>query len=56
MGFSSGLILPWLPKQGLQVVFYSQNLIHINLLDNRGSPLSITFVYGHPDHAKRGVV
>jgi len=56
VGFSGGLILPWLPRQGLQVVFYSQNLIHINLLDNRGFPLSITFVYGHPDHAKRGVV
>ena len=25
-------------------------------MDDRGSPLSITFVYGHPDHTKKGVV
>ncbi|KAK7829332.1 hypothetical protein CFP56_029493 [Quercus suber] len=56
MGFSGGLILAWLPRQELQVVYDSQNLIHINLPDNRGFPLSITFVYGHPDHAKRGEV
>ena len=56
VGFSGGLILAWLPRQGLQIVYDSQNLIHINLLDNRGFPLSITFVYGHRDHAKRGEV
>ena len=26
------------------------------MLDSRGVPLSITFVYGHPEHAKRGEV
>ena len=56
VGFCGGLILAWLPRQGLQIVYDSQNLIHINLLDNRGFPLSITFVYGNRDHAKRGEV
>ena len=56
VGLSGGLILAWLPKQDLRVAFDSQNLIHVNLLDDRGSPLSITFVYGHPDHTKKGVV
>ena len=56
VGLSGGLILSWLPRQGLQIVYDSPNLIHINVLDNRGYPLSITFVYGHPDHAKRGEV
>ena len=56
VGLSGGLILAWLPRQDLRVVFDSLNLIHVNLLDDRGSPLSITFVYGHPDHSKRGVV
>lgn len=26
--------------------------MHTELVDNRGKPLSITFVYGHPDHSK----
>ena len=56
VGLSGGLILVWLPRQGLQIVYDSPNLIHINVLDNRGFPLSITFVYGHLDHAKRGEV
>ena len=56
VGLSGGLILAWLPRQGLQIVYDSPNLIHINVLDDRGYPLSITFVYGHPDHAKRGEV
>ncbi|KAF3962232.1 hypothetical protein CMV_013230 [Castanea mollissima] len=56
VGLSGGLILAWVPKQELRVVFDSQNIIHINLLDDRGRPLSITFVYGHPNHSKRGVV
>nr|XP_023892459.1 uncharacterized protein LOC112004444 [Quercus suber]POE60759.1 hypothetical protein CFP56_44118 [Quercus suber] len=53
VGFSGGLILAWLPRQSLQIIYDSQNFIHINLLDNKGFPLSITFVYGHPEHAKR---
>ena len=27
--------------------------MHTDLLDNEGTPLSITFVYGHPEYAKR---
>ena len=56
MDFSGGLILAWLPRQSLQVVYDSKNLIHIDLLDNKGNPFSITFVYRHLDHAKRGEV
>ena len=56
MDFSGGLILTWLPRQSLQVVYDSKNLIHIDLLDNKGKPLLITFVYRHLDHAKRGEV
>lgn len=26
---------------------------HTNLVDNRGTPLSITFVYGNPEQFKR---
>ena len=54
--FSGGLILAWLPRQSIQVVYDSKNLIHIDLLDNKGNPLLITFVYRHLDHAKRGEV
>ena len=56
VGFNGGLIPTWLPKHGLQVVYDSQNIIHINMLDNRGFLHSITFVYRHPNHAKRGEV
>ena len=56
MGFSGGLILAWLPRQSLWVIYDSKNLIHIDLLDNKGNPLLITFVYEHPDYAKRGEV
>ncbi|KAK9985961.1 hypothetical protein SO802_030912 [Lithocarpus litseifolius] len=56
VSLNGGLILAWLPRKDLRVVFDSKNLIHINLLDDRGIPLSITFVYGHPDHSKRGMV
>lgn len=56
MDFSVGLILAWLPRKSLKVVYDSKSLIHIDLLDNKGTPLSITFVYGHPDHAKSGEV
>ena len=46
VSFSCGLILAWLPREGVQIVYDSPNLIHINVLDNKG--------YGHLDHAKRG--
>lgn len=53
MGLSRGLLLAWMPRQSLKVTFDSAHLIHIDLLDNKGKPISITFVYGHPDQAKR---
>ena len=55
-GFSGGLILARRPKQQLHIIFESKNLVHTNLMDNRGNPLSITFVYGHPYHTKRDPV
>lgn len=51
--FSGGLLLAWMPRQSLKVTFDSTHLIHINLLDNKGKPISITFVYAQPDQAKR---
>ena len=56
MGFRGGLILAWMPRQSLTVEFASEHLIHIILLDNKRSPLLITFVYRHPDHAKGDLV
>lgn len=37
-------------------MFESKNLVHSNVIDNKGSSLSITFVYGHPNLSKREVV
>ena len=51
VGLSGGLILAWMTRHSLQINFVSNHLIHIDLLDNKGNPISITFVYGHPDHA-----
>ena len=56
VGLSGGIILAWLPRQDLRVVFDSKNLAHINLLDDRDISLFITCVYGHPDHSNRGMV
>lgn len=53
VGFNGGLILAWMPRQNLRVIYDSEHLIHIDLLDNKGSPLFVTFVYGHPKHSKR---
>ena len=55
-GLGGGLILAWLPGHNLQIVFQSNHIIHIDLLDTKGNPLSITFIYGHPEHSKRGEV
>lgn len=52
-GFSGCLLLGCLPKQNLRITFESKDLVHAGVLDNRGNPLSITFVYGHPEHSKR---
>ena len=56
VGFGGGLLLAWMPRESLKVVFDSKHLLHIDLLNNKGSPFSITFVYGHPEHAKRDLV
>ena len=42
-----------MPKQRLQIIYASKNLVHTDLLDNEGTPLSIAFVYGHPEYAKK---
>ncbi|KAL4606974.1 hypothetical protein ACB092_09G141900 [Castanea dentata] len=45
---SGGLLLAWMERQ-----YESKHLVHMDLLDNRGNPLSITFVYGQPEVSKR---
>ena len=40
----------------VHIVFHSNNIIHADLLDSKGNHLSITFIYGHPENAKRGEV
>ena len=52
-GLSGGILLVWMPNQRLQIIYASKNLVRTNLLDNKGTPLSITFVYGNPILAKR---
>ena len=48
-----GLILAWMNILNLKINFVSNRLIHIDLLDNKGFPIFITFVYGHPKHDRR---
>ena len=55
-GLSGGLLLGWLQGQTLNNQYSSKNLLHADLLDLKGTPLSITFVYGQPDHTKRNEV
>ena len=52
-GFSGGLVLGWNPKQKLQIIQASRHLVHNDLLDNKGNLLSITFIYGQLEVAKR---
>ncbi|KAF3968806.1 hypothetical protein CMV_007347 [Castanea mollissima] len=52
-GMSGGLLLVWRDSQNLQLVFESKHLVHTDMVDNRGNPLSITFVYGHPQLTKK---
>ena len=52
-GLSGGILLVWMPNKRLRIIYASKNLVRTNLLDNKGTPLSITFVYGHPILAKR---
>lgn len=42
-----------MPKQSLHIIYKSKQLVHTDLLDNRGKLLSIIFVYGNLDHSKR---
>ena len=56
VGLSRGLLLAWMPRQSVSIIFESTHLIHINFLDNKGLPTSITFVYGHPKLARRAKV
>lgn len=56
LGLGEGLILAWMQRSYLRVVHESLHLIHIDVVDNKGKPLSITFVYGHPELAKRNEV
>ena len=39
--------------QKLHICYESKHLVHTDLVDNRGNPLSITFVYGNPNLSKR---
>lgn len=55
-GLSGGLLLAWRHRQQVQIIYESQNLVHTEVMDNKGNPLSITFVHGHPDHSKREFV
>ena len=55
-GLSGGLLLGWMSPHKLNVLYSTKHLIHANLLDNRGSPLSISFIYGHPMQSKRHIV
>ena len=50
-GLNGGLLLAWMPKQCLIIRYESKHLVHTDLLDNRGNPLSITVVYGNPVHS-----
>ena len=52
-GLSGGILLVWMPNKRLRIIYASKNLVRTNLLDNKGTPLSITFVYGNPILAKR---
>lgn len=46
-------MLAWMPKQSLHIIYESKQLVHTNLLDNRGNLLSIIFVHVNLDHSKR---
>ena len=52
-GMSGGLLLAWMDRQKLHIVYESKYLVHMDLLDNRGNPISITFVYGQTELSKR---
>ena len=43
-------------SQRLSILYNSKHLLHADLKDKKGTPLSISFVYGHPNNAKRDEV
>ncbi|XP_050284601.1 uncharacterized protein LOC126724213 [Quercus robur] len=40
-GLSGGLLLAWMPKQCLIIKYESKHLVHVDLVDNRGTMRSI---------------
>lgn len=50
---NGGLLLGWHQNMNLSIQYGSKHLIHADLLDHRGTPLSITFIYGQPNHTKK---
>ena len=52
-GLNGGLLLGWMENQSFNILYSSKHLLHADLIDNKGTPLSISFVQRHPNHAKR---
>ena len=50
---SGGLLLGWVGNLSLSILYNSKHLLHADLNDKKGTSLSISFVYRHPNHAKR---
>ena len=50
---SDGLLLGWVGNLSLSISYSSKHLLHADLNDKKGTLLSVSFVYGHPNHAKR---
>ena len=41
-GLSGGLLLAWMPRQHVRIIYESKNLVHIELLDNKGNLLRVS--------------
>ena len=52
-GLSGGVLLGWMGNQSFNILYSSKQLLYVDLIDNKGNPLSISFLQGHPNHAKR---
>ena len=50
---TGGLLSGWMKDVTLNILYSSKHILHANLVDKKGTPLSISFVYGHPNLAKR---
>lgn len=46
VGLSGGLLLRWPLDQKLTIMHSLMHLIHTDILDHKGTPLSVTFIYG----------